>query len=106
LSYRSGCRHIPLEDNAILCNYLPLLREYIAPAAEEIESEMRAYAFGEGAFSYTYSLVFAVLSYDCTLLVSRQDAPERPIKITRRPFRFHNRAKNVKHLIHKVQSNL
>jgi len=35
-----------------------------------------------------------------------QDAPERPIKITRRPFRFHNRAKNVKHLIHKVQSNL
>lgn len=40
-------KHVPVEDNTILCNYLPLLREYIASAAEEIEAEMKSYAFGE-----------------------------------------------------------
>lgn len=40
---------ISVEDNAILCNYLPLLREYIPSAAEEIESEIKAYVSGEGS---------------------------------------------------------
>ncbi|ONK61804.1 uncharacterized protein A4U43_C08F33750 [Asparagus officinalis] len=42
---------LSVEDNAILCNYLPLLREHISSAAEEIESEMRAYALGEESMS-------------------------------------------------------
>ncbi|KAK8967301.1 hypothetical protein KSP40_PGU019181 [Platanthera guangdongensis] len=37
------------EDNAILCNYLPLLREYIPSAVEEIESEIKAYVSSEGS---------------------------------------------------------
>ncbi|PKU74469.1 hypothetical protein MA16_Dca003672 [Dendrobium catenatum] len=44
-------KHISVEDNAILCNYLPLLREYIPSAAEEIESEIKAYVSGEGSGS-------------------------------------------------------
>ncbi|KAL0919533.1 hypothetical protein M5K25_011632 [Dendrobium thyrsiflorum] len=44
-------KHISVEDNAILCNYLPLLREYIPSAAEEIESEIKAYISGEGSGS-------------------------------------------------------
>lgn len=34
---KSAGSHDSLEDNAILCNYLPLLREFIPSAAEEIE---------------------------------------------------------------------
>ncbi|CAA7389301.1 unnamed protein product [Spirodela intermedia] len=32
----------PIKDDAILCNYLPLIREYLPTAAEEIESDMNA----------------------------------------------------------------
>ncbi|XP_020596761.1 RNA-directed DNA methylation 4 isoform X2 [Phalaenopsis equestris] len=42
---------VSVEDNAILCNYLPLLREHIPSAAEEIESEIKAYLSGEGSGS-------------------------------------------------------
>nr|XP_010922679.3 RNA-directed DNA methylation 4 [Elaeis guineensis] len=41
-----------LEDNAILCNYLPLIREYLPTAAAEIESDMRAYASREDNYVY------------------------------------------------------
>ncbi|XP_008799853.2 RNA-directed DNA methylation 4 isoform X2 [Phoenix dactylifera] len=41
-----------LEDNAILCNYLPLIREYLPTAAVEIESDIRAYASREDNFVY------------------------------------------------------
>ncbi|KAK8951319.1 hypothetical protein KSP39_PZI004324 [Platanthera zijinensis] len=44
------------EDNAILCNYLPLLREYIPSAVEEIESEIKAYVSSEGSDGYLYDL--------------------------------------------------
>ncbi|PKA51864.1 hypothetical protein AXF42_Ash008093 [Apostasia shenzhenica] len=47
-SRRRKERHISLEDNAILCNYLPLLREYVPSAAMEIESEMKSYLSSEG----------------------------------------------------------
>lgn len=40
-----------VEENAILCNYLPLLRECIPSAAEEIESEIKAYLSKEGCGS-------------------------------------------------------
>lgn len=38
------CRDISLEDQRLLCSYLPLLREFIPNAAEEIESDMRAHS--------------------------------------------------------------
>ncbi|KAG0473571.1 hypothetical protein HPP92_015428 [Vanilla planifolia] len=47
---------ISAEDSAILCNYLPLLREYISSAAEEIESEMMAYVSKEATDNYVYDL--------------------------------------------------
>lgn len=42
-------KHISPEDNAILSNYLPLLREYIPSAVEDIESEIKAYVSSEGS---------------------------------------------------------
>lgn len=52
-----------VEDNAILCNYLPLIREYLPTAAEEIESDMRAYASGEDNYVYDlYTLEDALSS--------------------------------------------
>ncbi|KAK4280715.1 hypothetical protein QN277_012299 [Acacia crassicarpa] len=35
--------HISLEDQRLLCSYLPLLKEFIPDAAVEIESDMRAH---------------------------------------------------------------
>ncbi|XP_054788233.1 RNA-directed DNA methylation 4 isoform X2 [Prosopis cineraria] len=35
--------HMSLEDQRLLCSYLPLLREFIPNAAAEIESDMRAH---------------------------------------------------------------
>ncbi|XP_010256965.1 PREDICTED: RNA-directed DNA methylation 4 isoform X2 [Nelumbo nucifera] len=37
------CSETSLEDNAILLNYLPLLREFVPSAAAEIESDISAY---------------------------------------------------------------
>lgn len=36
-----------VDEKEILCNYLPLIREYLPLDAEEIESEINSYAFGE-----------------------------------------------------------
>ena len=38
------CRDICLEDQKLLSSYLPLLREFIPNAAEEIEADMLAYS--------------------------------------------------------------
>lgn len=43
---------VSAEENAILCNYLPLMREFLPTAAEEIESEMKAYFFKEDNYVY------------------------------------------------------
>ena len=37
-----------LEDHKLMCSYLPLLREFIPSAAEEIESELQSYKVGKG----------------------------------------------------------
>ncbi|GMN23473.1 hypothetical protein TIFTF001_000127 [Ficus carica] len=44
-----------LEDQKLLCSYLPLLREFIPSAAEEIESDLQAYRVRQG---YTSSLFY------------------------------------------------
>ncbi|XP_077247858.1 RNA-directed DNA methylation 4-like isoform X2 [Tasmannia lanceolata] len=41
-----------LEDNAILCNYLPLIREFLPTAAAEIESDMNTYSFKQDNYVY------------------------------------------------------
>lgn len=48
----SGSSHISFEDNAILCNYLPLIREFIPAAAEEIESSMPTSTCEEDDYVY------------------------------------------------------
>ncbi|XP_042513237.1 RNA-directed DNA methylation 4 isoform X2 [Macadamia integrifolia] len=47
-----------LEDNTILCNYLPLIREFLPNAAAEIESDIQAYMSEQGASTdgYVYDL--------------------------------------------------
>ncbi|MQM17246.1 hypothetical protein Taro_050214 [Colocasia esculenta] len=40
------------EDNAILCNYLPLIREYLPTAADEIESDMVTTALSKDGYVY------------------------------------------------------
>ncbi|RZC76338.1 hypothetical protein C5167_002799 [Papaver somniferum] len=38
-----------LEDNKILCNFLPLMREFLPDVAAEIQSDMQSYINSEGA---------------------------------------------------------
>ncbi|KAF8397003.1 hypothetical protein HHK36_018641 [Tetracentron sinense] len=46
-----------LEDNTILCNYLPILREFIPSAAAEIESDICAYLSKQASTDhYVYDL--------------------------------------------------
>ncbi|KAJ8751286.1 hypothetical protein K2173_016467 [Erythroxylum novogranatense] len=48
---------ISLEDQRILCSYLPLLREFIPSAAEEIESDMHTYLSEQDDYVYDYYTV-------------------------------------------------
>ena len=41
-------RDAPNEEDGILCNYLPLIREYLPTAAEEIESDINGRASNGG----------------------------------------------------------
>ncbi|EXC11334.1 hypothetical protein L484_006899 [Morus notabilis] len=43
-----------LKDHRLLCSYLPLLREFIPSAAEEIESDLQAYKVGEDDYVYDF----------------------------------------------------
>ena len=42
------CRITSFEEGAILCNFLPLLREYLPSTAEEIEADIISLAQSEG----------------------------------------------------------
>jgi hypothetical protein len=46
--YDALCRMTSFEENAILCNFLPLIREHLPSAAEEIESDIISLAHSEG----------------------------------------------------------
>ena len=46
--YDALCRMTSVEEGAILCNFLPLLREHLPSAAEEIESDIVSLAQSEG----------------------------------------------------------
>ncbi|PON41848.1 Iwr1 transcription factor [Parasponia andersonii] len=46
-----------LEDHRVLCSYLPLLREFIPSAAEEIESDLQAYGVGKEDYVYDFYTV-------------------------------------------------
>ncbi|KAJ8774241.1 hypothetical protein K2173_009672 [Erythroxylum novogranatense] len=48
---------VELEDQRILCSYLPLLREFIPSAAEEIESDMHTYLSEQDDYVYDYYTV-------------------------------------------------
>ncbi|XP_062086714.1 RNA-directed DNA methylation 4 isoform X2 [Humulus lupulus] len=43
-----------LEDHKLMCSYLPLLREFIPSAAEEIESELQSYKVGKEDYVYDF----------------------------------------------------
>jgi hypothetical protein len=47
-SYVIPCRTITFEEGAVLCNFLPLVREYLPSAAEEIESDIISLVPSEG----------------------------------------------------------
>ncbi|XP_043700791.1 RNA-directed DNA methylation 4-like isoform X2 [Telopea speciosissima] len=57
-----------LEDNIILCNYLPLIREFLPNAIAEIESDIQAYMSKQGAStdSYVYDLYTVNDNLDAT----------------------------------------
>lgn len=46
-----------LEDQKLLCSYLPLLREFIPSAAEEIESDLQAYRVRQDDYVYDFYTV-------------------------------------------------
>ncbi|XP_030510073.1 RNA-directed DNA methylation 4 [Cannabis sativa] len=43
-----------LEDHKLMCSYLPLLREFIPSAAEEIESDLQSYKVGKEDYVYDF----------------------------------------------------
>ncbi|XP_026416166.1 RNA-directed DNA methylation 4-like [Papaver somniferum] len=45
-----------LEDNKILCNFLPLMREFLPDVAAEIQSDMQSYINSEAMDDYVYDL--------------------------------------------------
>ncbi|PIA58069.1 hypothetical protein AQUCO_00500180v1 [Aquilegia coerulea] len=50
-------KDISMEERTILCDYLPMLREFLPSVAEEIQSEMQSYASNQGsADGYVYDL--------------------------------------------------
>ncbi|XP_044509932.1 RNA-directed DNA methylation 4 isoform X2 [Mangifera indica] len=50
-------RDISLEDSRLLSSYLPLLRDFIPSAAEEIEADMRSYMSAQDDYVYDYYTV-------------------------------------------------
>ena len=46
--YDALCRMTSFEEGAILCNFLPLIREHLPSAAEEIEADIISLAQSEG----------------------------------------------------------
>ncbi|XP_072998238.1 RNA-directed DNA methylation 4 isoform X1 [Typha latifolia] len=61
------------EDDAILCNYLPLIREFLPDAAAEIESNMLAYPSRED--NYVYDLYTLGDCADTIMEEARTDYP-------------------------------
>jgi len=51
ISYNVLCRTISFEEGSVLCNFLPLIREYLPSAAEEIETYIISLAQSEGMYS-------------------------------------------------------
>ncbi|PIA36225.1 hypothetical protein AQUCO_03400262v1 [Aquilegia coerulea] len=50
-------KDISMEERTMLCDYLPMLREFLPSVAEEIQSEMQSYASNQGsADGYVYDL--------------------------------------------------
>ncbi|KAF9599493.1 hypothetical protein IFM89_038587 [Coptis chinensis] len=50
-------KDISMEESTILCNYLPLIREFLPSVAEEIQSDMQSYLSNQGsADDYVYDL--------------------------------------------------
>ncbi|KAI3897288.1 hypothetical protein MKX03_036638, partial [Papaver bracteatum] len=45
-----------LEDNKILCNFVPLIREFLPDVAAEIQSDMQSYVNSEAMDDYVYDL--------------------------------------------------
>ena len=46
--YNIPCRITSFEEGAVLCNFLPLIREYLPSTAEEIEADIISLAQSEG----------------------------------------------------------
>jgi hypothetical protein len=46
--YNIHCRITSFEEGAVLCNFLPLIREYLPSTAEEIEADIISLAQSEG----------------------------------------------------------
>jgi hypothetical protein len=46
--YNIPCRITSFEEGAVLCNFLPLLREYLPSTAEEIEADIISLEQSEG----------------------------------------------------------
>lgn len=68
LSYNTPCRITSFEEGAVLCNFLPLIREYLPSAAEEIESDIISLAQSEGMYASCLEMISTVLETFLVLL--------------------------------------
>ena len=59
--YNIPCRITSLKEGAVLCNFLPLIREYLPSAAEEIESDIISLAQSEGIEASCLEMLSTVL---------------------------------------------
>lgn len=56
------CREISVEDQEMLSKFLPLLREYVPGAVEDIESDICSHASRQGFLNIFFYLDFKELS--------------------------------------------
>jgi len=68
LSYNSPCRITSFEEGAVLCNFLPLIREYLPSAAEEIGSDIISLAQSEGMCASCREMISTVVETFLVLL--------------------------------------
>jgi hypothetical protein len=61
LSHYSPCRITSFEEGAVLCNFLPLIREYLPSAAVEIESDIISWAQSEGMQASCLEMISTVV---------------------------------------------
>lgn len=61
-----------MEEGAVLCNFLPLIREYLPSAAEKIESDIFSLAQSEGMQVSCFEMISTVETFLVVSLVIKE----------------------------------